>query len=75
MTRLIPPAKLPDFGICLGDRQRRRLGRRPISQARPADRPTSRLRRHGNRHILGKQNRRSASGWSVSGYKCKAPRL
>ena len=25
MTRLIPPAKLPDFGICLGDRQRRRL--------------------------------------------------
>jgi len=24
-TKLVPPQKLPDFGICLGDRQRRRL--------------------------------------------------
>ena len=25
MTKLVPPNKLPEFGICLGDRQRRRL--------------------------------------------------
>ena len=24
-TKLVPPQRLPDFGICLGDRQRRRL--------------------------------------------------